>query len=33
LLQLALVLGDDDKIIAIKDATTREELLDIFWSV
>lgn len=31
--QLALVLGDDDKIIAIKEATTREELLDIFWSV
>lgn len=31
--QLALVLGDDDKIIAIKEATTREGLLDIFWSV
>ena len=31
--QLALVLGDDDKIIAIKEAITREELLDIFWSV
>ena len=31
--QLALVLGDDEKIVAIKEATTREELLDIFWSV
>lgn len=30
--QLALVLGDDDKIVAIKEATTREELLDIFWN-
>jgi len=30
--QLALVLGDDEKIEAIKKATTREELLDIFWN-
>ncbi len=30
--QLALVLGDDDKIVAIKEATTRDELLDIFWN-
>ncbi len=30
--QLALVLGDDDKIEAIKKAATKEELLDIFWS-
>lgn len=30
--QLALVLGDDDKIEAIKVATTKEELRDIFWS-
>lgn len=30
--QLALVLGDDKKIEAIKAAKTKEELLDIFWN-
>jgi mannitol/fructose-specific phosphotransferase system IIA component (Ntr-type) len=30
--QLAMVLGDDDKIEAIKKATSKEELLSIFWS-
>ena len=30
--QLALVLGDDDKIDAIKAAKTKEEILKIFWN-
>jgi len=31
--QLALVLGNNEKIQAIKAATTPEEILDIFWNV
>ena len=31
--QLALVLGNNEKIKAIKAATTPEEILDIFWNV
>jgi len=30
--QLALVLGDEEKIKAIKTATTPGEILDIFWN-
>jgi ascorbate PTS system EIIA or EIIAB component len=30
--QLAFVLGDEEKISAVKSATTKDELLEIFWS-